>query len=153
MRKSVLVAILSAILAAVVAVGAMFLYFDFNKKKTNIKFSCSIDYLQSEYTVGDEIIYRFVVYSDIELKTLKYKLANGAEQTVDNVKFGQTKELSEVKGEVGKYFADTKVQIIQTTELPDGYYTLVFFGYDQDNTRYEITSEPYSFKLVAASAG
>ena len=154
MRKNFWVTVFCAVLAAVVAVSVVFIVQGVQKKnapavdKTNTTYS--VEYLQSEYNVGEQIVYHFVVYSDIEFKALSYKLGTSDEQSVDNVKTGKSKDLKDVPENVGDYYVDTKVQIIDSSELKEGYYTVIFYGYDKDNNRYELNKEPYSFKLVVA---
>lgn len=138
--------LITAIISAAIAVGGVFLvrYLNDNSaKKGENNTTCKIEYLDAEYDVGDDIVFRFKVNSDIEFTSLTYKLATDEEQTIEGVKFGENAE----DAKVGKYYADTKVQVISTSGMTDAYYTLSFYGYDKDGNRYEITESPYSFKL------
>lgn len=151
--KTFWISLISAVLAAAIAVGCVFLIQGATKKGNNTdkyNTSYSIQYLDSRYEVGDDVVYAFVVHSDIQFKSLTYKLANGEEQNIENVKFGESDRSANAN--LGRYYADTKVQVVNTADLKDGYYTLVFFGYDKDNNRYELNETPYSFKLVAVEA-
>ena len=156
MSRSVWVTIGVALLTAVIAVGIVFGVQAAQKKNAPVpdknNTSYSVEYLKTEYEQGDDIVYEFVVYSDINFKAITYKLGTADEESIDNIKTGKSADLKDVPENVGKYFADTKVQIIETTELRDGYYTLIFFGYDKDNNRFELNKEPYSFKLIAVEA-
>lgn len=151
MNKSVWIAIISAIVAAAIAVGVVFIVQNANRNgdTDNNNTTYSITYLQSEYDVGDDIVYDFIVFSDVQFKSLTYKLNNGEEQQINGVKVGESAKHDNYSKGAGKYYADSKVQIISTADFSDGYYTLVFFGYDKDNQRYEINKTPYAFKLAA----
>lgn len=152
MKKSIWVTVVVAILTAAIAVGAVFAVQAIQKRQgvsgDKHNTTCTIEYLQPEYEQGDDIVYHFVVYSDIEFTSVTYRLGTADETTIENVKNGKTKELKDVADDLGDFYSDTKVQIIDSSELKEGYYTLVFYGYDKLNNRYEINKEPFSFKLV-----
>lgn len=154
--KTFLTILITAIVAAGIAVGCVFLIQGANKKNEPVpdknNTSYSVKYLQKEYDVGDDIVCEFCVFSDIQFTSLTYKLNNGEEREIPGIKTGESEKHADYTEGVGKYFADTKVQVISTEDFSEGYYTLVVFGYDKDGNRYEITESPYSFKLNAVAS-
>lgn len=153
MRKHKWLIIWLSVLIAVLVASSVVLVFtlkknDSDKDKNNTSYV--MEYLQGEYDVGDYIVYRFTVYSDIEFVALSYKVGMLEEQQINNVKTGESSDLTSAPKDAGKYYADTKVQVIDTFDFEEGYYTVIFYGYDEDNTRYQITGEPYLLELVAA---
>lgn len=108
-----------------------------------------VELIEDEYTIGEKVIFRVLATSDIQLTSLRYSINNG-EETELTVTAGDSSDFEAAIGK-GKYFIDSGAEIIETTAKTAGYYTLVVYGYDADETRYEITKDPIVFRLRAAT--
>jgi len=150
--KRIIVIIVSALLLAGVILGIVFGVKACKEKKAEDgNKQVHIEYLQDEYVVGDTAIVRVVVFSDIEFKSIKYALNNGAE--VDMVsKTGESKDHDMYKAGNGKYYIDTQVEIIDISSLTVGDYSVRFYSYDAENTRYVLNTSPIYFEIVASTS-
>ena len=106
--------------------------------------------MEDEIAQGDMQLFKIVAFSDVKLTAIVYKLNNGSEVST-TVKTGESKEHDEYKVGVGKYYIDTGVEIIQTGSLSIGSQIFEAFAYDEEGTRYILSTEPVIFKVVAAS--
>ena len=107
--------------------------------------------LKDEYTVGENIIFDFIVFSDVQFKTITYSLNNQSEQSITGATTGESANHDQYR-RGGKYFIDTGAQIIDTSDMAAGYYTLIFYCSDAENAKYQVPSKPYLIKLNAAAA-
>lgn len=149
--KKFLIILLCVILAVGAGLGIFFIVRAANNKKDTNNTSANMKLLQDEYVIGEKIIFDYFVFSDVQYKRITYSLNNGSEQTLTGFKTGESKEHEEYRSGSGKYYIDTMAQIIDTTEMDAGYYTLVFYVYDADEARTEM-QDVYMFKLIAAKA-
>lgn len=121
-----------------------------NEKSTDINNTTYNEtMLEEKYTVGDMVIFNFYAYSDIEFVGITYKINNGQEQNITGFKTGSAEEHKNYDGEEGDYYIDTTAQIIDTSAMTPGYYTIVFSGIAKDGGVYQINTSPYMFQLVA----
>lgn len=142
--------ILSIILAAVVIVGVALGVFFGVKSCSNTDANGTtykVSHIKDEYDVGDNLVVRVLVTSDVEMTKMTYVLNNGTE-TAFTVKHGESKDAEDTVGK-GKYYIDTDVVIIDTSEMSAGWYTLVIYTYDANQSRYVVTAKPIIFKLNA----
>ncbi len=147
--KKLFLALIALILVAGIAIGIYFWVRPSTEDNPgNVTYK--VDLIEDQYNVGDKIIFRALATADVQLTSMTYVLNNGSETEL-TVKAGESEDANEVVGK-GKYYIDSGAQIIETSELSAGYYTLIIYAYDADETRYVITSEPIVFKLSATTA-
>ena len=109
-----------------------------------------IDYLKSKYYVGESIILRVRTSSNDEFTKISYSLNNGAEKNF-TVEHGESKDFSETIGN-GKYHADTGTELLPTDSLTEGWYTLMMYATEADETRQVLTKTPILIQIVAQPA-
>ena len=146
--KKLFLALIALLLVAGIAIGIYFWVRPSKDNPGNVTYK--VDLIESKYTVGDKIIFRASATADVQLTSMTYTLNNGSETEI-SVKAGESEDADEVVGK-GKYYINTGAQIIETAEFTPGYYTLVIYAYDADETRYIITSEPIVFELSATKS-
>ena len=144
--KKILIIVISAILLALGIWGVVALAKTVNNKKAEAKtFTCM--YLDDKYVEGDTIIFRVVYFSDIEITSVKYTIDNSAEKST-TVVTGEAKDHENYAGK-GKYYVDTKVEIIPSEDLSIGKHLVDFYGYDGEDTRYVFNKDFIVFEIVA----
>lgn len=148
--------IIIAILIVIIAVGVGFGIYALVKPNGSIqkeenKLTHRVDLMEDEYTVGEKVVFRVIATADVAFTHITYSVNNGDEVKV-SVTAGESAEFEEAIGK-GKYYVDSGATIIETSSMTAGYYTLVFYAYDADETKYIITSDPIVFRLTTASAG
>lgn len=148
--KKIIVIIVAVILAACAAVGIIFGVRSCNNKADENNTTYKMLMLEDEYTVGDNVIFDFYAYSDIEFVGITYKINNGAEKSATGFKTGEAKDHKSYNGESGKYYIDTAAQVIDTSEMSTGWYSLVLYGTAKDGGVHQINKTPYIFQIVAA---
>ena len=132
--KKILIFLLVLLLAA----GALFgitlaIKGDSDKE---VKVSAKLSGLDEKYAIGDVVAFRVEATSDVELVSLTYKLNAEAEKTM-TVKTGTAEEL-EISVGNGKHGIDSGFEMIDTAEMDAGNYVITFYGYDANNTRYDL---------------
>lgn len=150
--KKIIIAILSTLLLVGIVGGTVWGVTSCNKKKdedTSIK-NVQIMYLNDEVAQGDLQTFRIVVFSDVKLSAITYKLNNGSEIST-TVKTGESKEHEMYKAGSGKYYVDTQVETIATSSLTLGKQMFEAFAYDEEGTRYILSNEVTIFEVVASS--
>ena len=123
-----------------------------NNKKENTADYIKVevmDSLEDTYTVGDMIVFNYYVYSDIEFVSLTYKINNGEAQNPEGFKCGEAVDHKKYDGEDGKYFIDTGAQVIDSSDMPVGVYTIILEGTAKDGGVYRLNKTPYIFEIVA----
>ena len=150
--KRWLIIVISAILLAGVVFGVIFGVKACKENKNNVDGNkqVTIEYLQDEYNVGDAAIVRVIVFSDIEFKSIKYAINNGVEVDM-SVKTGESKNHDAFKNGYGKYYIDTQVELLDISALTTGDYSIRFYTYDAENTRYVLNTTPIYFQVVATN--
>lgn len=148
--KKFWIILLCVILAVGAGLGIFFIVRAVNGKGEN-NTTANMKLLQDEYVIGENIIFDYFVFSDVQYSRISYSLNNGSEKSITGFKTGESKEHEEYRAGAGKYYIDTMAQIIDTSEMDAGYYTLVFYVYDEAEARTEM-QDVYMFKLVAAGA-
>ena len=150
--KRWLIIVISAILLAGVVFGVIFGVKACKENKNNVDGNkqVTIEYLQDEYNAGDTAIVRVIVFSDIEFKSIKYAINNGVEVDM-GVKTGESKNHDAFKNGYGKYYIDTQVELLDISALTTGDYSIRFYTYDAENTRYVLNTTPIYFQVVAAN--
>lgn len=109
-----------------------------------------VDLMEDEYTVGEKIILRVIATSDVQFTSIKYSINNGT-ATAFSVTSGESKDFEEAIGD-GKYYVDSGAEMIDTSTMTPGYYTLVIYASDADEATYTLTKDPIVFKLNEATA-
>lgn len=144
--------LLSIILAAVVIVGVALGVFFGVKSCSNSTdangTTYKVSHIKESYNIGDNLVVRVLSTSDVEMTKMTYVLNNGTETAFADAKHGESKDAEETVGK-GKYYIDTDVVIIDTSEMSEGWYTFVIYTYDANQSRYVITAKPIIFKLNA----
>lgn len=146
--KKWLIIIASILLVAIMAVSAFFIVRAVRKNE-NEGPKYEVLHLEGSYTVGDTIVLRVKMTSDKELVKMTYALNNGAE-TNFTVESGKTEDVSGMPGD-GENYLDTGTELLSTDSLAEGWYTLVIYAYDAEDTRFVVTSSPLLFQVKAAS--
>ena len=149
MKKLIFILITIA-LAVGLGFGAYYLFFkqdvpNYGKYRTAVH----IEYLEdrNEYTKGQLIVYSIYAFSDIEFKQIKYSINNASEVNL-TCKTGNTSDHKKKHDGAGKYYIDAGGQAISTDNLDAGNYVITFYGYDVNNTRYELTPNAIPFKII-----
>lgn len=148
--KKFWIILLCVILAVGAGLGIFFIVRAVNGKGEN-NTTANMKMLQEEYVIGENIIFDYYVFSDVQYSRISYSLNNGSEQSITGAKTGESKDHEEYRSGAGKYYIDTMAQIIDTSEMDAGYYVLVFYVYDEAEARTEM-QDVYMFRLVAAKA-
>lgn len=150
--KKILFIIISVALLVGLGFGVYHLFFkpnikDYGKYRTAVH----IEYLEdgNEYTKGrDLIVYSIYAFSDIKFEAIKYSINNSSEVSLTNVKTGDSTSHKKYHKGVGQYYVDAGGQAIVTDNLTAGDYVITFYGYDENNTRYELTPKAIYFKVL-----
>ncbi len=136
-------------------VGTILIVDSCNSKKADDanKETRVIKYLENDstYVIGERIVFEVQCTSDKELTSLVYVLNNGAEVSVASTT-GETKYIEDDIEGSGKYFLDSGVEFLDTSEMSAGFYTIVFKIKDAEGTSYTVNQKPILFTLVAATA-
>ncbi len=149
--KKIIIFILIALIAVGVGFGVYALVSKNNTYKDNKdNLTARIDLLEDEYAVGEKMILRIIATADVQFTSLKYAINNGEEVAL-NVTTGKSADLDKAIGS-GKYYVDSGAEIIDTTSMTAGYYTLVIYAYDANEARYVITADPIVFRLTSTQA-
>lgn len=148
--KKALIIIISIVLLACIIGGIVWGVSSCKKAKEESPVNVNLTLMEDEIAQGDMQLFKIVAFSDVKLTAIVYKLNNGSEVST-TVKTGESKEHDEYKVGVGKYYIDTGVEIIQTGSLSIGSQIFEAFAYDEEGTRYILSTEPVIFKVVAAS--
>ena len=148
--KRLITILIVVILAMAIGVGAFFGIKSCQDKETanpnNTRHKISL--ISDSYNVGDTVVYRVLVCSDVQMERMVYVLNNGEEQTI-GCKKGESKDAEDTVG-TGKYFIDTDTEVLNSDDMVAGYYTLVFYAYDAEGSRYAINGDnPVLFRLNA----
>lgn len=144
--KKILVILISLILVGLSVWGVVAWAQSCQGKDVNSKtFHCL--YLDKEYAEDDTIVFRVVYFSDVEITSVKYTLDNGTE-TATTVVTGNAEDHELYEGK-GKYYVDTKVELINSNTLSAGNHLVEFYGYDGENTRYILNKDYIVFKVVS----
>lgn len=148
--KRWIIIIISILLAVGIGFGVFFGIKSCNDKDASNpnKTEYEISLISDSYAVGDTVVYRVLVCSDVQMERMVYVLNNGEEQTI-TCKTGESKDAKDTVGK-GKYFIDTDTEVLDSTSMTAGYYTLVFYTYDAEGTRYAINADPVIFKLTVS---
>ena len=117
-----------------------------NKNENNIDSEFSL--FEEKYAIGDIVMFRYIVTSDVELTRMVYVLNNGSEVEM-TIKTGLTDDLENAPGD-GKYYIDTGVEMIDTESMTVGNYVVKAYAYDAQENKYNF-DKPHVFELVAAS--
>ncbi len=147
--KRWIIIVISILLAIGIGVGIFFgVRSCYNKEENNPNNTrYEISHINDSYVVGDTIVYRVLLCSDVEMERLVYVLNNAAEQNVVS-KTGESKDAKETVGS-GKYYVDSDTEVLDSTGMTAGFYTLVFYTYDAEGNRYIVNSKPIVFELKA----
>lgn len=144
--KKILIFVISAILLGLSIWGIVAWAQSCQGKQADAKaFSCM--YLDDKYIEDDTIIFRVVYFSDVEITSIKYTIDNSAEKAT-TVVTGNAEDHENYSGK-GKYYVDTKVEIIPSEELTIGKHIIDFYGYDGEETRYVMNKDFIIFEIVA----
>ena len=148
--KKLIIGILLVVIGALAAVGIGMGIKSCNEKAEENKhnITCERTLLEDKYAVGDTIMFRYAVTADVELVSLVYKI-NADEEVAMSVKTALTEDVEDAKGD-GEYYIDSGVEMIDTTDMKAGYYTIQALAYDAEGTRFEI-GEPFTFELVTVA--
>ena len=148
MKRWILI-LIAIILAVAIGVGAFLGIKSCQDKDSSNpnKTEYEISLISDSYAVGDTVVYRVLVCSDVQMDRMVYVLNNGAEQTI-SCKKGEAKDSKDTVG-AGKYFIDSDTEVLNSDEMVAGFYTLVFYTYDAEGNRYTVNSDPVIFKLTA----
>ena len=152
--KKIIFIIVAIALVAVLGFWVYYTFFakdetkDYGKYRTAVH----IEYLESgnEYAKGNLIVYSIYVFSDIKFEQIKYSISNGSEVGL-TVKTGQSEDHKKYHKGAGDYYIDAGGQAIQTSDMDPGNYVITFYGYDKNNTRYELTPRAIYFKIVSST--
>ncbi len=148
--KKIIIGILLVVIGALAAVGIGMAIKSCNEKaeenKNNI--TCTVTLLEDEYAKGDTVMFRCEVTADVELTSLVYVL-NADDDVAVTVKTALTEDVENAKGD-GEYYIDSGVEMIDTTDMNVGNYSIQFYGLDAEGTRYEV-SDVFNFKLVTVA--
>lgn len=153
--KKIILWIVIAVLAIGAIVGVTFWIVSATKKADDDNpnnTSHVVRMLEDKYNTGEKIIFDLDVFSDLEFKSLSYKLDNAASVTFTGTETGESVDHEEYKKDLGKYFIDTGAQIIETEGMSEGYHTVVFYGTIADGTVYQINNTPYIVQIIAVQA-
>ena len=149
MKKIIFIIICIALVVAL-GFGAYYLFFkkeaqDYGKYRTAVH----IEYLEdrNEYTKGQLIVYSIYAFSDIEFMQIKYSINNASEVNL-SCKIGMTSDHKKNHSGAGQYYIDAGGQAINTDNMDAGNYVITFYGYDANNTRYELTPNAIQFKII-----
>ena len=113
--------------------------------------TCKVQYLKDSYVQGESIVFEATVTSDVELTSLSFSVDNEEDETLA-VKTGESKDLAEEnKVGSGKYFIKSEVKIIDTTDLPAGWYPVVVKAADAKGNVYVLTTKPILVQITAAA--
>ena len=150
--KKVLIGILVILVAVLSALGiAIGVKSCSNETENKNNITAQRSLIEEEYAIGDIVMFRYVLTSDVELTKMTYVLNNGAE-VVMTVKTGEASELdAKDKDGSGKYYIDTGVEMINTEDMTAGNYVIEAYAYDAENTRYDF-DVPYIFELLNVQA-
>ena len=152
--KKIIFIIVAIALVIAMCFGVYNLFFKTEEAKNYGKYRTSvhIEYLENdnEYVKGSLIVYSIYAFSDIKFEQIKYSINNGEEVAL-TVKTGASVDHKKYHKGVGEYSIDAGGQAIQTTNMAPGDYVITFYGYDKNNTRYELTPRAIYFKIVSSS--
>lgn len=147
--KKILIGILIALLAIGGTIGVIFGVKACKENKENVhNITCDITLLEDSYAKGDLVMFKVIVTADVELTSLSYRLNNGDAVSM-KVKTGESKDLDEKVGD-GKYYIEANVEMIDTADMTEGYYNIVFQSGDAEGTTYKVAG-PFMFELVAVT--
>ena len=147
--KKIIIILLAVLLAAGATIGIVFGVKSCNNKVGENNTVENVQMLKDEYKKGEKIIFNFYAYSDVEFISISFKLNNGSETTISGATTGESSEHENYQGKGGKYFIETGAQIIESSDLELGWYTLVFECKAKDGATYKIPTTPYMFEIVA----
>lgn len=150
--KKWLIGILVALLIVSLGVGTFFGVKAIKEKKSTDTVS-EISLLEDKYTQGDNILFKILVNSEKEFVSLSYQFNNESEVPVKNaIKGENSEEDTKHKLNDAKYFIDSGVQIIDSSDLAVGSYILTVYAYDEYGTRFVVNQENVIFKIVPSPA-
>lgn len=148
--KKIIFIIISIALAVALGFGVYYLFFkkdvkDYGKYRTAVH----IEYLQNgnEYIKGDLIVYTIYAFSDIKFEQIKYSINNASEVNL-RCTTGNATSHNKYHDGAGQYYIDAGGQAIVTESMSAGDYVITFYGYDANNTRYELTPKAIYFKVI-----
>lgn len=149
--KKVLIGILVILVAVLSALGIAIGVKSCSDKTTENKnnITAEVSLLDEKYAIGDIVMFRYVVTSDVELTKMTYVLNNGTE-VVMTVKTGEASELEDKVGS-GKYYIDTGVEMINTEDMTAGNYVIKAYAFDAEETRYDF-DVAHVFELLNVQA-
>ena len=155
--KKVWIFILTAILALGAVAGAFFIGRWVETKSTKTETTegnttYRVQYLHDSYVQGESIVFEINVTSDVKLTSLSFSVDNAEDETL-NVTTGESKDLTE-ENRIGngKYFIRSEAKVIDTTDLPAGWYPVVLKATDAEGTVYVLTTKPILVQITAAAA-
>lgn len=147
--KKWLIIIGSIILALIVGISAFFIVKAVRKEdKKGPQYE--VLHIEDSYAQGEQIVLRVKMTSDKQLKKMAYTLNNGTEQNF-TVETGKTEDAEDMPGN-GENYIDTGTELIATDSLAEGWYTLIIYAYDADDTRLVVTKTPILFQVTASTA-
>ena len=153
MKKIIFIIVAIALIVAM-GFGVYHLFFKPDEAKNYGKYRTAvhIEYLETnnEYGKGTLIVYSIYAFSDIKFEQIKYSISNGEEVNL-NVKTGKSIEHKKYHSGVGEYYIDAGGQAIMTDDMTPGDYVITFYGYDKNNTRYELTPRAIYFKIISST--
>lgn len=143
--KKMWLVVLAIVLTIGATLGATFGIYSCvkNKKdtaKNGIKYE--IQYLQSEYRTGEDLVIKIKAYCDKELTAIKYSIDNGNETDFTVVKY-KTPE-SEKKN--GENCIDTGAEVLSLSSLTGDTHLITFYVYEGEN---RTSLGTYTFHIVS----
>ena len=108
-------------------------------------------HIEDSYVQGEQIVLRVKMTSDKELVKMGYSLNNGEVKNF-TVEKGKTEDATTDMPGSGEYFIDTGTELIETSSLSEGWYNIIIYVFDADDTRIVVTKTPLLFQVVASNA-
>ncbi len=153
MKKIIFIVVAIALVIALgFGVYGLFIKTDETKNYGKYRTAVHIEYLENdnEYGKGELIVYSIYAFSDIQFDKISYSINNGTE-IILNAKTGKSEDHKKYHKGAGEYYIDAGGQAIQTTDMTPGDYVITFYGYDNNNTRYQLTPRAIYFKIVSST--
>ncbi len=151
--KRFLVILVSLLVALAIGLGVFFVVDSCQNKKDdgenkhNVAFEQ--EFLEETYAQGDLIMLRGIATADVEFTGMTYTINNASEVSM-TVKSGESADVEDELPGNGKFYVDSGIEMIDTTDMEVGYYVLAFYAQDEDGTRYKL-GEPQIFEIVAST--
>lgn len=142
--------ILAIVFVACLTLSVIFIVRCAGKKNDDVVGQMTV--LEDEYTVGEKVYFNFVAFTKNKLNSLTYQINNGAEIQILGVRTGESKDYTGAlpDGEYGEFYINSRIVEITTNDYTPGWYNISFYGYDESGARFDLTAQPFSFKLIQA---